>query len=377
VTLVVELEAPAAYFLYILAHHATFPVPRHAIQSHGAAWTAVDHLVSNGPFRLAQWQPGESMIFTRNPTYHGRFTGNVEQVRVWAVDWRRGDQLARYANYELDCVNLWLYPAAAKEQLARQYAGEYLALPALLTDYLSLDVSRAPFRDLRVRRALALAIDRETLISTVLRGNDAPATGGFIPPGMPGHSAGIGLPYDPTQAQRLLAAAGYAQGQNFPPVVALAPSANEALTDYLSRQWQINLGIEIAWQPVNDDDYYARLRSEPPHIHLFGWGADYPDPDNFLRASRHERAGRYEAAEWRSQRYIDLVEQARRATDQEERLALYRQADQILVTEAAIIPLYYGYYHFLLKPSVKKRSMSSIRQWFWQDIVVESSTPSD
>ena len=245
---------------------------------------------------------------------------------------------------------------------------EYVTAPALLTIYGAFNVRCPPFDDLRVRQAFVMATDRERLADVVLRGYSSPATGGFVPPGMPGHSAGTGLPYEPARARQLLTEAGYPAGRGFPAVEWLArgSTAAELVRKNLQMQWHESLGVEIELEMIEWATLLDRLRKEPPHMFLMSWIADYPDPDNFLRVGLwRERAG------WRNQAFIRLVERARRALDQGERIKLYSQADGILVEEAAIIPLTYGRLHMLVKPWVSQFPIPLTGGWFWKDVIIE------
>jgi oligopeptide transport system substrate-binding protein len=365
VTLVVELEEPTGYFLHLLAHLATYPVPRHMVEAHGEAWTEPGNIVTNGPFRLEARQPGQSMVFSRNPDYHGRFRGNVQGMEL-----SFGERLAGLEMYEADSLDSFLIdhlPAAERDHGRQRHAGEYVSVPSLQTFYVGCDVSRPPFDDARVRRAFVLATDKETLADVILRGYAGPALGGFIPPGMPGHSAGIGLPYDPDQARQLLAEAGYPDGYSFPIVEALTPYGELAFqSEYLQVQWRENLGVEITWKKVEWARFLDRLSRETPHLWLMGWSADYPDPDNFLRASpiRHH-------TRWQNGAYDQLVEEARQVTDQGERMKLYQQADRILVEQAPILPLLHRRFALLVKPWVRKFPTSPMKVWFWKDVIIE------
>jgi oligopeptide transport system substrate-binding protein len=361
------LEGPTGYFPHLLAHNATYPVPRHVVEAHGETWTEMGNIVTNGPFRLEAWQRSESLVLIRNPNYHGRSRGNVQRVELSL----HADPSVRLEMYEangLDILDMMFFPPAELDDASQRHAGEYIPGPRLWTPYVGFDVSRPPFDDVRVRRAFAFATDRETLADVALRGHDSPATGGFIPPGMPGHSAGIGLPYDPEQARQLLAEAGYPGGRGFPPADLLARRSDESQSEYLQAQWRENLGveIEIVWETMEYEMFFGRLRREPPSIFLLGWIADYPDPDSFLRISTFLHWTR-----WQNETYDRLVEEARRIMDQGERMRLYGQAERILIEEAAILPLYYLRSHLLVKPWVKKYPTSAIKWWFWKDVIIE------
>jgi len=365
VTLVVELERPTGYFLHLLT--LMVPAPRHVVEAHGERWTEAGKIVTNGPFALEAWQPGESMVLVRNPAYHGRFTGNVERVELCLLpDWSA--RLEMYEADGLDVLSLYRLPPPERNRARQRHAGEYISVPEMGTFYVAFDVGRPPFDDVRVRRAFVLAMDRETLADVVSRGYVAPATGGFVPPGMPGHSAGIGLPYDPDQARQLLAEAGYPDGRGFPPVEALVPEVLVPESEYLQAQWRENLGVEIPWEAMEWSVFLDRLLEVgPPHVLLAGYAPDYPDPDSFLRTSSIQRT------QWRNEAYDGLVEEARRVMDQRERMRLYRQADKMLVEKAPIIPLTYSRGHLLAKPWVKRYATSpmGIETWFGKDVIIE------
>jgi len=233
-TLVVELEEPTSYFLQLLTYPATGPVPRHVVEKHGDSWTQVDNIVTNGPFILKSWQMKQSIVLVRNPQYCGRFKGNVQQIDLFPM--AGSAALKLYEDDSLDVLHLGLLPPPEMDRGRQQYAGEYLSVPWLATIFVAFDVARPPFDDVRVRQAFVLATDREMLGDVIWRGYVFPATGGLIPPGMPGHSAGIGLPCDPQKARRLMAEAGYPGGRGFPMVEALTPHEREPLSKHLQAQ---------------------------------------------------------------------------------------------------------------------------------------------
>jgi len=368
-TLVVELEGPASYFLHLLTYNVTYPIPRHVVETYGAAWTEIGKIVTNGSFRLEAWNQGESMILVRNPEYHGRFTGNLQRVELSflpAEEWCAF--LAMYEADVLDTLDISLFPPEELEDARHRHAGGYFSVPMLTTAYFGFNVRRPPFDDVRVRQAFVMAIDRETWTGVWGRGHESPATGGFVPPGMPGHSAGIGLPYDPDRARQLLAEAGYPGGQGFPIVDLLLPSNPQApvVAEYLQAHWWENLEVEITWEAMEREMLLRRVRRKPPHIFNSSWTADYPDPDNFLRVGFP-----WKMTGWRNEVYDRLVEEAKRVMDQGERMRLYGQADRILVEEAPIFLAIYKLAHLLVKPWVKKHPALPHYRWFLKDVIIE------
>ncbi|MGD9405253.1 MAG: ABC transporter substrate-binding protein [Anaerolineae bacterium] len=368
VTLMVELEGPIGYFLHLLAYSATYPVPRRAVERHGAAWAEAKNLVTNGPFTLASWRRGESMVLERCPHYRGRFRGNVARVKVTLLP--PGDRATRLEMYDAGLVDILDLRRADIEDLdliRQRHAGEYITTPSANTAWLAFDVSRAPFDDPRVRRAFAQAVDREAMEDVPGAGFDAPATGGFVPPGMPGHSPGIALPYNPELARQLLAEAGYPGGTAFPSLDALTPRGPtwHRINEYLRAQWRENLGVDIRWQELEFTEFVHRFFGHHGHLFRNAWVADYPDPDSFLRVFMQTRT------EWRHGPYLELVERARRTVNQGERMRLYARAERILADEVPILPLAYQRQHLLLKPSIRGYQISAIGRTLWRDVVIE------
>jgi oligopeptide transport system substrate-binding protein len=362
-TLRVDLEGPTGYFLHLLANTITFPVPRHVVKLHGETWTEPEHIVTCGPFRLETWQPEEAMMLTRNPAYPGRFSGNLERVELLLRDLEPAVSLEMYESDLLDAVDV---TAIEVDRMRQIYAGEYRRFPQLVTAYLQFDARRAPFDDARVRRAFVLATDREALVKAA-RPNCFPATGGFVPPGMPGHQSGIGLAYNLQRARQLLAEAGYPSGQGFPDVECVARTDQADLGENLQAQWEENLGVKIKWETAEWQEILARLGKQVPHLLIMGWMADYPDPDNFLRA-RIDHI-QYQSG-WRNKGYDSLVRQAQRSLDQEERIRLYREAEQILAEEVPIMPIFHTSVRLLVKPWVTRFPTTGLREWFFKDVII-------
>jgi oligopeptide transport system substrate-binding protein len=352
-TLEVRLEEPKAYLLHLLAHPVAYPLPRCAAGAPGQLSVDPETLTSNGPYQLLAWQRGEKIVLGRNPFYRGQFRGNATRVecRVFR-DYET--VLGMYADDELDIVSLLNSDPGTTARARAAHGDELVLTPQLSTLYLVFRVDRPPFDDVRVRQAFAHAVDREGLAQDAWQGQYLPATGGFVPPGMPGHSSGIGLTYDPSRARRLLREAGYPGGRGFPRVTWLysGGSRRQPVVPLLRNAWDQHLGLTLGAHYLEFREFMDRGERDPAHLSLRGWFADYPDPDDMLRVVFHSAEGS-NPPRWRSARFDALVEEAAQITDQKRRMELYQEADRILVAkEAAIVPLGYGRGRILVKPRV-------------------------
>jgi len=369
-TLKIDLEQPSGHFLYLLHSDAAFPVPGHVIASHGDAWTDLVHFVSNGPFRLESHQRGHLMTLRRNPTYHGDFRGNLEAVQVHIVIENIGsigDLVLGFEKDKYDIVEIDLLSPDERQRAIQRNATCYTTIPELGTFYVSFDISRPPFDDPRVRQAFVLATDRQTLAAVTQMGHYSPATGGIIPLGMPGHVPGIALPFDLEQARRLFAEAGYPGGEGFPRINALVFKTGAEHLEAVLNPWRARLGVEISCEIVEWSAFIQRIREDNdlPHIHFLGWSADHPDPDAFMRH------GMQNATNWADEVYDALVARARRIMDQDERMRLYRQAEEIIVREAPFFPLAYNRQHLLIKSWIRNYRPPMFGAPSWEDIIIE------
>jgi oligopeptide transport system substrate-binding protein len=364
-TLLVELEQPASYFLHVLAVAASFPVPCHVVERYGEAWTEVGNIVTNGPFRLESWQRNESIVLERYEDYRGQFTGNLNRVEIQFSPFGDIGRMEKYGSDESDVLGVGTF-LNELDWLVRRLPGEYIVSSFLSTSCLGFDTSQPPFNDIRVRKAIAMSMDKVGGWKAILSGaheNSLPAMGGFVPPGIPGHSYGISLPHDPQEAKKLLAEAGYPEGRDFPVIEVIhmfqGEEFNKRTERIWSSQWKEILGIESKWEFLEWKSYMKRVQTNQPMMGSLGWVGDYPDPDNFLRLGIPRWTG------WQHDAFEALIEKSRRSMDQNERLALLREADKILMEEAPIIPLDYWGDKYLVKPWVRRFSPS------WKYIILD------
>jgi len=357
-TLEVKLESAASYFLHVLT--TFYPVPGHVVETNGDTWTEPEHIVTNGAFRLESYKPGKLISLVKDPTYHRWSSGNLERVEVILSTSQYS--LEEIELYEMDSVDIaHLSPETLDARY--KYAEEYVTINSQNTFIIGFDTSRTPFDDVRVRRAFAMAVDRERLADEVFEGLPDPATGGFVPPSIPGHSPGIGLPYDPAQARQLLAQAGYPDGQGLITDELVWIDAGRTIPENVKSQWMDNLNVEVTLEIM---DWENVLRtSQSRNVFFGGWSADYPDPDSFLRVGVRNLLPRMQ-----NDQFDLLLEKAQRTLDQSERLRFYQEADKILVEEVVIIPTVYPRQLYLVKPWAKT-PLRGFEEWDFKDIILE------
>ncbi len=362
-TLEVTLENPSAYFINLAALPSFMALPRQVIEKAGdQAWTQPQHMIGNGPFRLTEWVTEKQMVFEPNPRYHGGAPG-VDRLVVNMIR-QESTALAAYEAGELDMVEI---PAAelARVKADPRLGPEHQSNPEIATMHLRLSVQLKPFDDVRVRHAFALAIDRETLCNKVLQGIGQPAYQ-FLPPNMLGHDSRIGreLAFSPERGRELLAAAGYPGGRDMP-LIYWQYEQNETyqtMFEALQAMLLEHLGVRTELAPTEAGARQAWRAQRPlrPHFYRQLWGADYPDPHNFMAVLYTTPPP--QADIWKNtpeliysnRSFDDLVWQAAREQDSARRVELYRQCERILlIDDPAIIPLYYPVRHRLIRPTVQ------------------------
>jgi ABC-type oligopeptide transport system substrate-binding subunit/serine/threonine protein kinase len=358
-TLSVKLASPSAFFPYVLVHPATYPVPSHAMGRQPSRVVDAASAVTNGPFVVERVDERSRLILKRSPTYRGLFPGNATEIEC-AMFSHYPDALAAYASGEIDVLDLIAADLDVIAEARRRFPNQIRFEPLHSTHYVALRIDRAPLDDVRVRKALALAIDRNALAQQLSGAPHVVARGGFVPPTLPGHSTTLALPYDPERAIALLNEAGYARPELVPAITWIHTHGigDATLLKLVHDQWRrFGLHVEIAELPWSQ--YQRALRDVSFHATLGAWIADYPEPDSFMRGIFHSRDGA-EATGWRHEPFDHLVDTAARSTDTQERLDNYRVADHIVVAEQVVgVPLTYGRGPILCRPRVLEMPAAS------------------
>ena len=359
----VQLRHPASYFLAITTFEVTFPQRQDIIEKFESRWTEPGHIVTNGPYQLSSWKHENEIELSANP---GFFLGKpaVEKIRMFMVN-EKTTALAMYEQGQLDFVDNHSIPIFEKNRLSKQRG--FKRVPQLRGYYYGFRTDRPPFHDPRVRQAFMMALDR-SVFPSILQGGEIPAPS-WIPPGMPAHNVKIGLPFNAVEARRLLREAGYPDGKGFPSVV-LAYNTEEdhkLVAEAAQSMWQRNLGVVVKLENQEWKVYLKQLQNDPPAIFRLGWGADYPDPDNFMKLFTANSGNNH--TRWKNKKYDDLLEQAARELDPKGRMGLYDQAQKILCeTDLPIMPLFWVAESTLLNPHFTGLELNSMARINLRDL---------
>jgi oligopeptide transport system substrate-binding protein len=353
-TLIVTLEHPSPWFPSILSSPAWLPVPVAVVARYGPvtrrgnSWASPGTWVGNGPFNLVSWRHGQEIVVAKSPTYWDAARVRLREIHFHAFDSLDSEERAFRAGQ----IHLTDALPPARIEAYRQDAPHLLRIDPLLgTYFLRINVRRASLGDSRVRLALALAVDRAAIVDKVLHGGQLPAPS-FTPPGFPGYAADAVQHYDVERARRLLAEAGHPGGQGLPQFEYLYNNseAHREIAEALQQMWQKELGVGI--RLVNEE---LKSTEENRRIGSFdllrsSWIADYADPTAFLEMWRSDSANNFTG--WSSPAYDALLASAANAAQPAVRLGLLAKAEDLLLHEAPIIPLFHYTHVFLIRPSV-------------------------
>lgn len=352
-TLQMTLSHPVPYFLQIIGFFPMMPVPRHCLEKYGYPdWTKPENLVCNGPFLLKSRWIRDHIRLVKNPLYW-----DADNVRLNTVDVLAVESAITGLNLYMTGVADWIpvVPNEVVGELLQQNREDFRPAPYLAVEYYIVNTQRPPLDDPRVRRALALAIDKREIISRILRTGQEPARS-FVPPSIANHIdyQPPQMPdYNPQAAQKLLAEAGFPGGRGFPKLEILynTHESHQAIAELIQAQWKRTLGIDVRLQNQDWARYLASRRQGEFWISRAGWIADYLDPNTFLEMMTSKNPNNH--GRWSHPDYDRLIAQAQVEPDETRRFALFRSAEEILLTEMPIMPLYFAVSRAMVKPYVR------------------------
>jgi oligopeptide transport system substrate-binding protein len=358
-TLKVTLTAPMPHFLSLTTYHNFMPVRKDMVEEGGEDWSKnPETAISDGPFKLVEYTAGKQIVIEKNVNYW-----NASNVRLNKITAVFGDDEAAavkaYSENKIDMLDLIAFDSIPS--LKAKFP-EFKILTEHSTFYYAFNTEKVPMNNIKVRKALSLAIDRDAITARFAKPGQNPA-GGLIPMGFKDSQgreirkvAGeYGLIQNTSrvkEAQKLLAEAGYPGGKKFPVITILLNKSpeHEAIAKAVQAMWKQNLGIEAKVVCKESKDYRADIGKGDFYIARSGWGADYPDPMTFLELWTSNAY--YNDAHWKNAEYDKLIAAASKVNGKERDHLIYK-AEKMLIDNAVIAPLYYLTDPILVKNHVK------------------------
>jgi oligopeptide transport system substrate-binding protein len=371
----VTLTDPVPFLLDLLAFVPFYPLHAPSMEkfkqvdevtgatSYKNEFTRPGNVVTNGPYDFVRWDFKRRLQFKKSQTYWDRANVQTETVEMVVND----DPLSMFLAYDAGDVD-WISDVQTSFAAELKASGrtDVHAMPVFGTAFLSFNTlpsflpgtsgasGKNPLNDKRVRQALALAIDRKYIVDNVTRMGEPVATN-YIPPGvLPGWQSKPGFGLDIARAQKLLADAGYPGGKGLPRLPMVFNSDNptrKSLCQVLKNQWQANLGIDVDIQGLELKSYRSNVTEKKYAIAPVAWYGDYMDAstftDKYLSTSLQNDTG------WGSAAYDSLCEQGTKEPDEQKRLRILESAEQLLLEEAPIVPIYVYVHVWMHRDNIK------------------------
>ena len=353
-TLRFTLNHPAPYFLSLLTHPVWFPIHLATLEKSGSPyqrgnkWTQPGNFVGNGPFMLTAWKRGELIAVTKSPTYWDAATVRLNAIHFHPSPDVDGEERAFRAKQ----LHLTEALPVGKVDTYRHNQPEVLQIGAFLDTYFyRLNVTRPGLSNVKVRQALAAAIDRPALVEKIIRGGQQPASS-LTPPGVDNYAPPSVVKSNYEEARKLLAEAGYPGGQGLPPLEIMINSSgnHRVIAEAIQEMWRRELGVNVRINNMELSMLLANRRTLDYQILRSEWAADYLDPKTFLDVFRSDSNNNHTG--WKNANYDALLFEADRTADTAARHALMQRAETILLNDAPIIPIYYYTSVRLMHPSV-------------------------
>ncbi|MEE0105820.1 MAG: peptide ABC transporter substrate-binding protein [Lachnospiraceae bacterium] len=373
-TFVVHLANPCPYFESIAAFATLNPVQKATIEANGDAWaTEADTYISNGPFYVAEWVPGSYVLMKKNTNYWDADSIKLDGIKFNLIE----DANAAYSAYQTgECQMIKDVPTEEIPSLKDN--DEFHVEPIIGTYYLSLNLQKEPFNNKQVRQALSLAIDRDYVANTLMQGTYSPA-GNLVGPGWKdtdgsdfSENANGGKEYISTtdydanlqKAKDLLKEAGYADGKGIPKITYSTNDLgyHKVVAEYLQKAWG-ELGIDVDVEIVEWASFTPMRRNGDYMSSRNGWVGDYSDPSNILELFTTDNGnndGKYSNPEFDA-----VIEKSRTTTDAAERSAALHEAEDMLMDDAACIPVAYYNDFYLMSDKVTGAWHASNGYWYF------------
>ena len=365
-TLEVKIDAPKPYFIAKLTYPVTFVLSRDNIESGGENWT--DAPVGTGPFVLKSYEIGTSLVLARNENYWDT-KAFLDEVQFNLAG---GSAMAMYENDEIHVSGI---PSASFERVtdpAEPLSQEVVDVPpSFFTSYIGFNVEMPPFDDVHFRRALNYAVDKQLIAESVLQGRVIPAHGP-LPPGFIGFNPELEpLGFDPDKAVEELNLSAYADPETRPRIVLTVSGTGGSPPTYLlavADMWERSLGVAVEFQEVEWATFLEEVDNYRLQMFALAWSPDYPDPHTFVDVLFRSDSA-INQTQYANDEVDALLDEATTEPDPVKRVQLYQEAEQIIVNEAAWVPMWWGASDkILVKPDVNGFRLSPLGGYFFRDV---------
>ena len=371
-TLELTMKEPVPYLPGVTRHFTWFPVPKHAVLTHGkmtepfTPWTAVGNLVCNGPFVLKSWQLNDHIEVAKNPKYWDVANVKLNGIRFLPVENPYTEARAFLAG---QLHTTYRVPVDMIPYMQQNHPESLKMEPYIGSQFLRININRPGLNDVRVRKALSMAIDGEAICKTIQRGYEpatsfSPKLGEFSPEAV--------ICFDPEKARALLAEAGYPAGKGFPRYsILISGGSGRNLSEAIQAMWKEHLGIVVDIRTMDFASYIDTQNKLDYDISSAGWVGDYLDPTTFLlmwtKGNGNNNTG------WYSEEYERLLSEAAHSADPAQRMRVFEMAEKLLMEERPILPFAWQARNYLHHPSVKGWHPLLLDNHPWKDISLEET----
>ncbi len=338
-TLEIVLARPAPFLPYLLSHYTTFAVPRHVVEEYGDAWSRAGNMVSNGAYTLAEWVPNDHITLVKNELFFDADNVQIDEVIFYPTD-DESAALRRFRAGELD-MNTG-FPAQQYAWLQKNMPVEARVFPYFATSYILINMDVEPFGDIRIRRALSMAVDRDTIAYRILATGQVP-TYSLNPPGMPGYDAPeLSFAQDSMDerfdaARILMEQAGYGPDNMLKFEYRYMEGVDARRVAVALAGWWHEIYVDADIINTEPAVHYADLQSSNFELGGAGWIGDYPDPENYLFLF-DSASGALNYSKYANPEYEALLAQAAQTADADARRELYYAAEELVLAESPFIP---------------------------------------
>jgi oligopeptide transport system substrate-binding protein len=354
------LEGPTPDFLELAASGPWIPVHPATVEKFGREWARPEHFVGNGRFALVEWRPNQRIVVRRYPMHRNSYTTLLDEIQFIAFDNGETEERAFRAGQ----VDITMAVPTSKLDFYRNAEPSVLQnVPLHETRYLALNTTKAPLNDVRVRRALSLALDRKTLVEKVVKGCQQPAFT-YVPPGLGRYEPAVSVTEDAGEARRLLAEAGFPGGKGFPKLELSTWPVSAPQLEAIQEQWRKELGIAVTLVQREAHTHLAALATGDFDLAFATAIPDYGSATDLLNRLGSGHPDNY--PHWSNAAFDHLVG-ANRLPD----------AEKQLLAELPLIPLYFNAKNFLVSPAVHGWHEDAIWTRFYENVSLDDERHSE